>query len=86
MWEVITDHARTCMIDEGLYLYYYPSSQQKTGVVFNVVGQVKGLVRESLYFPTDLLSEKEKACHSFPYKFSFFFLTRLVISKLSKLI
>lgn len=59
-WEVITDHARTCMIDDVVHLYYYPNSQQKMGVVFNVVGHAKGLVKESQYVLIDNLSEKEK--------------------------
>lgn len=61
------------MIDDVVvHLYYYPNSQQKMGVVFNVVGQVKGLVKESQYVLIDNLSEKEKACFSFSLKFFLF--------------
>ncbi|KAF7134686.1 hypothetical protein RHSIM_Rhsim08G0168400 [Rhododendron simsii] len=38
MWEVTVDHAQTCILDPRWY-FYYPGSQQKTGVVFSVVGQ-----------------------------------------------
>ncbi|KAI8543578.1 hypothetical protein RHMOL_Rhmol08G0229600 [Rhododendron molle] len=38
MWEVTVDHAQTCMLDPR-WFFYYPGSQQKTGVVFSVVGQ-----------------------------------------------
>ncbi|KAI8528999.1 hypothetical protein RHMOL_Rhmol12G0191800 [Rhododendron molle] len=41
MWEVTIDHARTCVLDPGLLLYCPPGSQQKTGVVFNIVGQAE---------------------------------------------
>ncbi|KAK9278238.1 hypothetical protein L1049_027800 [Liquidambar formosana] len=44
MWEVTVDHARTCVLEKRVYLYCPPGSQPKTGVVFNVVGQVMGLL------------------------------------------
>ncbi|KAJ6888628.1 calmodulin-binding protein 60 A-like [Populus alba x Populus x berolinensis] len=61
MWEVTVEHARTCVIDKRIFLYCPPVSQQKTGVVFNVVGQVIGLLSECQYVPLDKLSETEKA-------------------------
>ncbi|XP_057465917.1 calmodulin-binding protein 60 A-like isoform X2 [Actinidia eriantha] len=61
MWEVTVDHARTCVLDSRLFFYCPPGSQQKTGVAFNVVGQVMGLLSECQYSPLDKLSETEKA-------------------------
>lgn len=61
MWEVTIEHARTCVIDPGLFFYCPPGSQQKTGVVFNIVGQVMGLRTDCQYEPIDKLSETEKA-------------------------
>ncbi|KAJ6375599.1 hypothetical protein OIU77_000556 [Salix suchowensis] len=61
MWEVAVEHARTCVIDKRIYLYCPPVSQQKTGVVFNIVGQVIGLLSECQYVLLDKLSETEKA-------------------------
>lgn len=60
MWEVTVDHARTCVLDKELYLYYPSGSQQKKGVVFNVVGEVMGFVSDCQYITTDKLSETEK--------------------------
>ncbi|GLU21422.1 hypothetical protein SLE2022_375640 [Rubroshorea leprosula] len=60
MWEVTVEHARTCVLDKRIYLYC-PGSQQKSGVVFNVVGQVLGILSECQYVPIDKLSETEKA-------------------------
>jgi hypothetical protein len=79
MWEVTVEHARTCVLDKIIYLYCPPVSQQKTGVVFNVVGQVMGLLSEGQYVPIDKLSETEKAkfsynLHNLPTDlYSFFF-------------
>ncbi|XP_048228768.1 calmodulin-binding protein 60 A isoform X2 [Ricinus communis] len=61
MWEVTVEHARTCVLDKRVYLYYAPGSQQKSGVVFNVVGQVMGLLSDCQYIPVDKISETEKA-------------------------
>ncbi|XP_044481216.1 calmodulin-binding protein 60 A-like [Mangifera indica] len=61
MWEVTLDHARTCILDKSTFLYSPPGSQQKSGVVFNVVGQVMGLLSECQYVPIDRLSETQKA-------------------------
>ncbi|KAK0587503.1 hypothetical protein LWI29_023968 [Acer saccharum] len=49
MWEVTVDHARTCLLDKRMYLYCPPGSQQKSGVVFNVVGQLMGILSECQY-------------------------------------
>ncbi|XP_047312029.1 calmodulin-binding protein 60 A-like isoform X2 [Impatiens glandulifera] len=60
MWEVTIEHARTCVLDPRLYLYPPPSSPQKPGVVFNIVGQVTGLISECGYTHLDKLSDAEK--------------------------
>lgn len=64
MWEVTVEHARTCILDKRVYVYYQPGSQQKTGVVFNVVGQLMGLLSDCQYVSVDNLSETDKACIS----------------------
>ncbi|XP_021891891.1 calmodulin-binding protein 60 A isoform X2 [Carica papaya] len=61
MWEITVEHARTCVIDKRVFLYYPPSSLKKSGVVFNIVGQVMGLLLECQYVPCDKLAETEKA-------------------------
>lgn len=73
MWEVTIDHARTCVLDPGLLLYCPPGSQQKTGVVFNIVGQVMGLLSDCQYAPIAKLSETEKASFSSCSHLSFLF-------------
>ncbi|GMQ10331.1 hypothetical protein CsSME_00053379 [Camellia sinensis var. sinensis] len=61
MWELTIDHAGTCTLDSRLYFYCPPQSEPKAGVVFNVVGQVMGLLSECQYTHVDKLSETEKA-------------------------
>ncbi|KAF6154691.1 hypothetical protein GIB67_000575 [Kingdonia uniflora] len=60
MWDVTLDHAWTCTLDNQMYVYYNPSGQQNMGVVFNVVGQILGLVSEGQYVPDDDISDTEK--------------------------
>ncbi|CAL5444702.1 unnamed protein product [Camellia sinensis] len=60
MWDITVDHARTCILDKRAYLYCPPSSQQKTTVVFNVVGQLIGLLMEQQLITVDKLSVTEK--------------------------
>ncbi|XP_057514868.1 uncharacterized protein LOC130796515 isoform X1 [Actinidia eriantha] len=61
IWDLIVDHARTCEIDNRAYFYYPPISQQVTSVVFNVVGQLMGLLLEQQLVSVDKLSETQKA-------------------------
>lgn len=67
-WKTTVEHARSCVLDKTLYLYNPSPSLQKTGVVFNVVGQVTGVLSEGHYVTTDNLSDEEKA--SFFYSFT----------------
>ncbi|XP_062212877.1 calmodulin-binding protein 60 A-like isoform X2 [Phragmites australis] len=59
MWEVSIEHAKTCVLTDKMH-YYYPDNQNKTGVVFNVVGEVRGLISDK-FVSVDGLTEKEKA-------------------------
>ncbi|KAL2539518.1 Calmodulin-binding protein 60 A [Abeliophyllum distichum] len=61
MWEVTVEHAQTCVLDKNLHLYNPSGSEQKIGVVFDVVGQVTALFSDGRYIPGDKLSETEKA-------------------------
>ncbi|XP_059645591.1 calmodulin-binding protein 60 A-like isoform X2 [Cornus florida] len=58
--EIMIDHARTCILDKRVYLYR-ASSQEENGVVFNVVGQLMGLLLECQCVSIDALSETKKA-------------------------
>ncbi|TQD72546.1 hypothetical protein C1H46_041919 [Malus baccata] len=65
MWEVTVEHAQTCILDKRMYLYCPPSSQP-TGVAFNIVGQVMGLLLEREYVPISKLAEAQKARYLSP--------------------
>ncbi|KAL6636615.1 hypothetical protein ACP70R_024187 [Stipagrostis hirtigluma subsp. patula] len=58
MWEVTIEHAKTCILTDKVH-YYYPDNLSKIGVVFNVVGEVRGLISDK-FVSVDELAEKEK--------------------------
>ncbi|XP_044985794.1 calmodulin-binding protein 60 A-like isoform X2 [Hordeum vulgare subsp. vulgare] len=60
MWEVTVEHAKTtCVLSEKVHIYYL-KSPSKTAVVFNAVGEVRGLISEK-FVSADDLTEIEKA-------------------------
>lgn len=61
MWELTVDHARTCALDGHNYMYYPNTQQRMGGVVFNVVGEVVGLLSDGQFVPCSELSDMQKA-------------------------
>lgn len=66
MWEVTVDHARTCELGRKVHLYWH-TAEKKSAVVFNVVGQVMGMLLECQYVSSDKLSETELVSPCFLY-------------------
>ncbi|CAL4945190.1 unnamed protein product [Urochloa decumbens] len=58
MWEATVEHAETCVLSDKVH-YYYPDGLNKAGVVFNVVGEVTGLLSDK-FVSVDDLTEQEK--------------------------
>jgi hypothetical protein len=71
IWEVAVEHAKTTCIKSDKVHIYYPDSPSKTAVVFNVVGEVRGLISEK-FVSVDDFTEKEKV---FTLLLSYKFLT-----------
>ena len=59
IWEVTVEHAKTTCIKSDKVHIYYLDSPRKTAVLFNVVGEVTGLISEK-FVSVDDLTEKEK--------------------------
>ncbi|KAJ0890318.1 putative CALMODULIN-BINDING PROTEIN60 [Helianthus annuus] len=60
MWEAVVEHARRCMVDDKKLYLYCPSSRNRDGVVFNVVGQVLGVLSDCKYIVADNLADFER--------------------------
>ncbi|KAJ4709361.1 Calmodulin binding protein-like protein [Melia azedarach] len=59
MWDALIEHAKTCVLSGKLYVYY-PEDSRNTGVVFNNIYELSGLISGEQYFPADSLSESQK--------------------------
>lgn len=59
MWEVLVEHAKTCVLSGKLYVYY-PDDARNVGVVFNNIYELSGLITNDQYYSADSLSDTQK--------------------------
>ncbi|KAI8000005.1 Calmodulin-binding protein 60 B [Camellia lanceoleosa] len=59
MWDVLVEHAKTCVLSGKLYIYY-PDDVRNVGVVFNNIYELCGLIAGGQYYPSDSLSDSQK--------------------------
>ncbi|KAE9602408.1 putative CALMODULIN-BINDING PROTEIN60 [Lupinus albus] len=59
MWEVLLDHAKTCVLTGKLYVYY-PEDTRTVGVIFNNIYELRGLITGEQFFSADSLSDSQK--------------------------
>lgn len=62
-WKATLDHAQRCTKDDKVYLHY-PFAESKTGVIYDAVGGLKGIIDDSHYVPVDDLLADEKVSFS----------------------
>ncbi|XP_065878748.1 calmodulin-binding protein 60 D-like [Euphorbia lathyris] len=59
MWEVLVEHAKTCVLSGKLYVYY-PDNAKNVGVVFNNIYELSGLIANGQYYSAESLSDNQK--------------------------
>ncbi|KAJ4703379.1 Calmodulin binding protein-like protein [Melia azedarach] len=59
MWDVLVEHAKTCVLSGKLYVYY-PDDARNIGVVFNNIYEFFGLIANGQYHSADSLSDSQK--------------------------
>ncbi|KAK7412274.1 hypothetical protein VNO78_03726 [Psophocarpus tetragonolobus] len=59
MWDVLLEHAKTCVLSGKLYVYY-PDDARKVGVVFNNIYELSGLITNDQYYSADSLCNSQK--------------------------
>ncbi|GMI93380.1 hypothetical protein like AT2G18750 [Hibiscus trionum] len=59
MWDVLLEHARTCVLSGKLYVYY-PDSVRSVGIVFNNIHELSGLIANGQYYAAGSLSDDQK--------------------------
>ncbi|XP_022750220.1 calmodulin-binding protein 60 E-like isoform X2 [Durio zibethinus] len=59
MWENTVEHAKTCDLGGKLYVYYSDQTNS-TGVVFNHIYELRGLIAEGQFLPLESLDHNQK--------------------------
>lgn len=59
MWDVLLEHAKTCILSGKLYVYY-PGDVRNIGVVFNNIYELSGLIVDNEFHSADSLSDSQK--------------------------
>ncbi|CAN6914784.1 hypothetical protein Bca4012_088122 [Brassica carinata] len=59
MWDVLVEHAKTCVLSGKLYIYY-PEDSRTVGVVFNNIYELSGLISGDQYLSADSLDDSQK--------------------------
>ncbi|KAA8519876.1 hypothetical protein F0562_014214 [Nyssa sinensis] len=59
MWDVLLEHAKTCVLSGKLYVYY-SDDVRNVGVVFNNIYELSGLIAGGQYYSADSLSDSQK--------------------------
>ncbi|XP_039172408.1 calmodulin-binding protein 60 D-like [Eucalyptus grandis] len=60
-WKALLDHAKTCTPNGKVYVYYQDNGNDH-GVIFNSVGQVRGLTAGGMYYAANIFSPEQKVC------------------------
>ncbi|KAL4280454.1 hypothetical protein GQ457_03G037190 [Hibiscus cannabinus] len=59
MWDVLVEHARTCILSGKLYVYY-PDDVRSVGIVFNNIYELSGLIANGQFYAADSLADNQK--------------------------
>ncbi|XVF49832.1 hypothetical protein PTKIN_Ptkin04bG0047800 [Pterospermum kingtungense] len=59
IWEIIVKHAKTCVLGRDLYVYYSDQTIS-TGVVFNSIDELTGLIADGQYLTLESLNYNQK--------------------------
>lgn len=59
MWDILVEHAKTCVLSEKLYVYYR-DDVRSVGIVFNNIHELNGLIANGQYYASDSLSDDQK--------------------------
>ncbi|CAI9756505.1 unnamed protein product [Fraxinus pennsylvanica] len=59
MWDVLVDHAKTCILS-GKFYVFYPDEPKNVAVVFNDIYELSGLIADGQYHSIDFLPDNQK--------------------------
>lgn len=59
MWEMLVEHAKTCVLS-GKYYIYYSDDMRNVGAIFNNIYEFTGLVAGGQYYSAESLNDSQK--------------------------
>lgn len=59
MWDILVEHAKTCVLS-GKHYVYYADNTKNTGVIFNNIYELSGLIAGGQYYSAETLSDSQK--------------------------
>ncbi|OAY84521.1 Calmodulin-binding protein 60 C [Ananas comosus] len=59
MWEILVEHAKTCVLS-GKYYVYYSDDTRNVGAIFNNIYEFTGLIAGGQYFSAESLIDSQK--------------------------
>ncbi|KAJ6769749.1 CALMODULIN-BINDING PROTEIN [Salix purpurea] len=59
MWDILIEHAKTCVLS-GKHYIYYPEDAKNVSIVFNNIYEFSGLIANGEYYSSDSLSDNQK--------------------------
>lgn len=74
MWENTVEHAKTCVLGNMLFVYYTDQTNT-TGIVFNNIYELRGLIADGHFFSLESLTPNQKVAqfsilvYAFQYHF-----------------
>ncbi|KAB5533945.1 hypothetical protein DKX38_017031 [Salix brachista] len=59
MWDILIEHAKTCVLS-GKHYIYYPEDAKNVSIVFNNIYELSGLIANGEYYSSNSLSDNQK--------------------------
>lgn len=59
MWDVLVEHAKTCVLS-GKHYIYYSDGTKNIGAIFNNIYEFTGLIASGQYISAESLNEGQK--------------------------
>ncbi|KAJ6813877.1 calmodulin-binding protein 60 C-like [Iris pallida] len=59
MWDILVEHAKTCVLS-GKYYVYYSDDTRNFGAIFNNIYEFSGLIADGQYYSAETLNDSQK--------------------------
>lgn len=84
MWENTVEHAKTCVLGTKLFVYYTDETNS-TGIMFNNIYELRGLIADGHFFSLESLTPNQKVNFLSVYQFGIMFRFDMSSTKISRM-